>query len=78
VFDRFYRADTARGLPGSGLGLANVRDVAQAHGGTVFAQAQARSGGGAEVGFSVEASLLPDSEPGHVEASPDPITVEST
>ena len=76
VFDRFYRADTARGLPGSGLGLAIVRDVAQAHGGTVFAQA--RSGGGAEVGFSVEASLLPDSEPGHVEASPDPITVEST
>ena len=40
VFDRFYRADTARGLPGSGLGLANVRDVAQAHGGTVFAQAR--------------------------------------
>ena len=28
VFDRFYRADTARGLPGSGLGLAIVRDVA--------------------------------------------------
>ena len=74
VFDRFYRADTARGLPGSGLGLAIVRDVAQAHGGTVFARP--RPGGGAEVGFSVEASLLPNSEPGHVEASPDPITVE--
>ena len=71
VFDRFYRADTARGLPGSGLGLAIVRDVAQAHGGTVFARP--RSGGGAEVGFSVEASLLPDSEPGHVRASTDPI-----
>ncbi|WP_412104361.1 sensor histidine kinase [Streptomyces europaeiscabiei] len=28
VFDRFYRADSARGLPGSGLGLAIVHDVA--------------------------------------------------
>jgi two-component system sensor histidine kinase MprB len=68
VFDRFYRADTARGLPGSGLGLAIVHDVAEAHGGTVFART--RSGGGAEVGFSVARSrLLPDSEPGQVEAS---------
>jgi two-component system sensor histidine kinase MprB len=37
VFDRFYRADTARGVPGSGLGLAIVRDVAEEHGGTVEA-----------------------------------------
>ena len=34
VFDRFYRADTARGRPGSGLGLAIVRQVAEAHGGS--------------------------------------------
>jgi two-component system sensor histidine kinase MprB len=59
VFDRFYRADTARGLPGSGLGLAIVRDVAHAHGGTVLATN--RPGGGATVGFTVDASrLLPD------------------
>ncbi|MFG2192782.1 sensor histidine kinase [Streptomyces sp. NPDC048639] len=32
VFDRFYRADAARALPGSGLGLAMVRRIAQAHG----------------------------------------------
>jgi len=56
VFDRFYRADTARGLPGSGLGLAIVRDVAEAHGGTVFAGT--RAGGGAAVGFTVEGSRL--------------------
>ena len=62
VFDRFYRADTARGLPGSGLGLAIVRDVAQAHGGTVFARSPA--GGGAEVGFSVDdARLLSETTP---------------
>ncbi|POX37097.1 two-component sensor histidine kinase [Streptomyces sp. Ru73] len=51
VFDRFYRAPTARSLPGSGLGLSIVREVAGAHGGTVFAQR--RAGGGAVIGFTV-------------------------
>ncbi|MEI5100548.1 HAMP domain-containing sensor histidine kinase [Streptomyces sp. PmtG] len=51
VFDRFYRAPDARSLPGSGLGLAIVRDVAAAHGGTVFAAP--RPGGGAVVGFTL-------------------------
>jgi two-component system, OmpR family, sensor histidine kinase MprB len=75
VFDRFYRADTARSLPGSGLGLAIVRDVAQAHGGSVFARP--RAGGGAAVGFTVHgARLLPNSEPDHVDGSPESITVD--
>jgi two-component system sensor histidine kinase MprB len=39
VFDRFYRAPSARGLPGSGLGLAIVKHVADAHDGTVVAEA---------------------------------------
>ncbi|WP_275558440.1 HAMP domain-containing sensor histidine kinase [Streptomyces sp. 5-6(2022)] len=51
VFDRFYRAPGARSLPGSGLGLAIVREVALAHGGTVFARP--RPGGGAILGFTV-------------------------
>ncbi|SDW15415.1 two-component system, OmpR family, sensor histidine kinase MprB [Saccharopolyspora shandongensis] len=38
VFDRFYRADAARGLPGSGLGLAIVRQVAASHGATATAE----------------------------------------
>lgn len=61
VFDRFYRADTARGLPGSGLGLAIVRDVALAHDGTVFART--RPGGGAAVGFTVDESRLAPAAP---------------
>ncbi|MFJ2198266.1 ATP-binding protein [Streptomyces violaceusniger] len=51
VFDRFYRPPGARSLPGSGLGLAIVREVALAHGGTVFARP--RPGGGAILGFTV-------------------------
>lgn len=52
VFDRFYRAPGARSLPGSGLGLAIVREVALAHGGTVFARP--RPDGGAVLGFTVD------------------------
>ncbi|MFI7010445.1 ATP-binding protein [Streptomyces sp. NPDC050145] len=51
VFDRFYRAPAARSLPGSGLGLSIVRDVAAAHRGVVFAAA--REGGGSVFGFTV-------------------------
>ncbi|MGW3630214.1 HAMP domain-containing sensor histidine kinase, partial [Streptomyces sp. NPDC005122] len=51
VFDRFYRAPDARSLPGSGLGLSIVREVAMAHGGASFAFR--REGGGAVFGFTV-------------------------
>ncbi|WP_030945519.1 HAMP domain-containing sensor histidine kinase [Streptomyces sp. NRRL S-646] len=51
IFDRFYRAADARSLPGSGLGLSIVREVAMAHGGAPFAVQ--REGGGAVIGFTV-------------------------
>lgn len=51
VFDRFYRAADARSLPGSGLGLSIVREVALAHGGAPFASR--REGGGSVIGFTV-------------------------
>ena len=44
VFDRFYRATSARTLPGSGLGLSIVSQIATLHGGTVTLDA--REGGG--------------------------------
>lgn len=37
VFDRFYRATESRSMPGSGLGLSIVRQVAERHAGTVSA-----------------------------------------
>jgi two-component system sensor histidine kinase MprB len=38
IFDRFYRAATARAKPGAGLGLAIVREAAEAHGGKATAE----------------------------------------
>jgi len=40
IFERFYRAPEARGMPGAGLGLAIVGSVAQANKGTVTVQTQ--------------------------------------
>jgi two-component system sensor histidine kinase MprB len=54
VFDRFYRAPSARGLPGSGLGLAIVKHVADAHHGTVVAEAA--PGGGTLLRLTLPAS----------------------
>jgi two-component system sensor histidine kinase MprB len=44
LFDRFFRGEHARARQGSGLGLAIVRQVTEAHGGTVSA-ANAPDGG---------------------------------
>jgi len=44
VFDRFYRAPAARGMPGSGLGLSIVKQVAEAHDGDVTAERAADGG----------------------------------
>ena len=52
VFDRFYRSAAARSMPGAGLGLAIVREVAEAHGGEV--EAENAEGGGAVLRLSLD------------------------
>ncbi|MBM3684615.1 MAG: HAMP domain-containing protein [Actinobacteria bacterium] len=51
IFDRFYRSVTARTLPGSGLGLSIVQQVATSHGGR--AVAANHPDGGAVVGITL-------------------------
>ena len=58
VFDRFYRAPSARGVPGSGLGLSIVRQVAESHGGTV--RAESAPGGGTLIRLRLPARPSPD------------------
>jgi len=50
IFERFVRGAQASRLPGSGMGLAIVRRIAQAHGGDVRA---ASSGGVTEFRLSL-------------------------
>ncbi len=44
VFDRFWRSNDSRQLPGSGLGLSIVKDVAESHGGSVTLERPADGG----------------------------------
>jgi two-component system sensor histidine kinase MprB len=55
VFERFYRAESARALPGSGLGLSIVEQTAALHGGSV--QAVNAETGGAVVSLTVPLSV---------------------
>jgi two-component system sensor histidine kinase MprB len=49
VLERFWRAPESRGLPGSGLGLSIVSDMAKSHSGSVIIDQSPL--GGARVGF---------------------------
>jgi two-component system, OmpR family, sensor histidine kinase MprB len=62
VFDRFYRADNARGMPGSGLGLAIVRQAAEAHGGTVEAANAPDGGAVVTVSFGPSVIIVDDDD----------------
>jgi signal transduction histidine kinase len=57
VFDRFYRAASARAVPGSGLGLPITRQVAENHHGTV--RAERAPGGGTLMRLSLPETTSP-------------------
>ncbi|WP_028638479.1 sensor histidine kinase [Nocardioides sp. URHA0032] len=57
VFDRFYRSEESRSMPGSGLGLSIVRQVASRHSGTV--EASTSPSGGARMTLWLPGSIAP-------------------
>lgn len=44
IFDELYRGENARGLPGSGLGLALVRRIIELHNGSIEVQSRPQQG----------------------------------
>jgi signal transduction histidine kinase len=44
VFTLFYRASTARGVPGRGIGLASARTIVEQHGGQITVQSTVGEG----------------------------------
>ena len=62
VFERFYRAESARSKPGSGLGLAMVKQIVDVHGGRVWTEAPA-DGPGAVVGFALSPVTIDEGAP---------------
>ena len=72
AFDRFSRADEARGRTGTGLGLAIVDVIARAHGGSVGTAE--RHGGGADVWIALHKAHAGAE---HDEPSPDAVPAGS-
>jgi two-component system sensor histidine kinase MprB len=71
IFERFYRAPAARGMPGAGLGLAIVGQVARANGGTVELRTD-RTGSTFTISFApvVASPIRTQADPGPASVDP--------
>lgn len=56
IFGRFYRGDSSRSQPGSGLGLSLARAIARAHGGDITVESELGKGSTFIVTISLDAS----------------------
>ena len=54
AFEKFYRADKSGTVPGTGLGLALVREIVSLHGGVIYLQSQLHRGTTVTVELDVE------------------------
>ncbi len=57
IFERFYKADRARGRGGTGLGLAIARHLVQSHGGAIWVESE--EGVGSTFFFSLPVAEIP-------------------
>jgi signal transduction histidine kinase len=60
AFERFYRADSSGNIPGTGLGLNLVKEIAEIHGGTV--ELSSEPGVGTVASLWLKAARLPTEE----------------
>ena len=68
VFDRFYRSTESRAMPGSGLGLSIVRQVAERHAGSVSAGRSPQGGARLELRLPGASSPMPKGAPARAES----------
>jgi two-component system sensor histidine kinase MprB len=74
IFERFYRSDVSRSMPGSGLGLSIVAQVAERHAGTV--EAGRSPSGGARMTFRLPGASSPKpAEPPNVARSAETLNI---
>jgi two-component system sensor histidine kinase MprB len=76
IFDRFYRAETARSTPGTGLGLAVAAKAIRDHGGSLHAESP--PGGGARFTIQLPGTSTPTSAAAALPATPRPLPAAET
>lgn len=62
VFERFYRADASGNIPGTGLGLNLVKEIAEIHGGAIELSSEPGVGTTASLWLRLSQTAVPDHE----------------